>query len=88
MALARAKAFEDKKKETQNRGLSKDAQIEYKLKEKRMADAEALKKEKGDNYNMKVSLQHLIKTLILCVYVCVSHYFNCKCLTLLVFCKI
>jgi len=41
--------------------LSKDAQIEYKLKEKRMADAEALKKEKGDNYNMKVSLEGTCK---------------------------
>jgi hypothetical protein len=41
--------------------LSKEAQIEYKLKEKRMADAEALKKEKGgDNYNMNVSLTFLI----------------------------
>lgn len=26
------------------------------MKEKRMADAEALRKEKGDNYNMKVCL--------------------------------
>jgi hypothetical protein len=34
--------------------LSKESQIEYKLKEKRMQEAEALAKEKGDRYNMKV----------------------------------
>lgn len=56
MAQARAKAFEDKKKENQMRGISKESAIEYKLKEKRLQEAEAIKKEKGDNYNMKVSL--------------------------------
>ena len=36
------------------------ASIEYKLKEKRMADAEAFQKEKGDNYNMKVQVIMII----------------------------
>jgi hypothetical protein len=54
IAQARAKVFEDKKKENQMRGLSKESAIEYKMKEKRMQEAEVLKKEKGDNYNMKV----------------------------------
>ena len=32
--------------------------LEYKMKEKRMADAEAMQKEKGDTYNMKVNFSN------------------------------
>lgn len=38
--------------------------LELKMKEKRMAEAEKLKEEKGDNYNMKVKSDYDCKEFI------------------------